>query len=124
MSTEQPGWDEPCFVISIAARMVGLNIQSLRYYERTGLLSPSRSSGNIRLYSPFDIGRLRRIKTLISDMGVNLAGAEVILRLTDRLAEMEALVASLGAEVEVMRARLQEEAGGTPSTGRADRGIL
>ena len=81
-------WDEPCYVISIAARIVGLNAQTLRYYERTGLLEPGRSGGNIRLYSLGDIERLRRIKTLINDLGVNLAGVEVILRLTDQIEEM------------------------------------
>ena len=113
MSTEQPGWDEPCFVISIAARMVGLNIQSLRYYERTGLLSPSRSSGNIRLYSPFDIGRLRRIKTLIGDMGVNLAGVELVLKLMERIVQMEHEMTRLTDEVKRLRSASSGARGAT-----------
>ena len=104
MATRYPDWNEPCYVISVAAKMVRLNAQALRYYERTGLLQPSRSRGNIRLYSLRDIERVQRIKTLIEDMGVNLAGAEVILRLTDQIQEMEAAMGELVAEVERLRA--------------------
>jgi MerR family transcriptional regulator/heat shock protein HspR len=80
---------EPCYVISIAARMLGVHAQTLRYYERAGMIEPSRSRGNRRLYSMEDIERLRRIKTLIDDLGVNLAGVEVIMRMGERMAEME-----------------------------------
>jgi len=86
---------EACYVISVAARLVGVNVHTLRYYERVGLLSPSRSQGHRRLYSVRDIERLRRIKTLVEDMGVNLAGAEIILRLTERIAEMEGYIRQL-----------------------------
>ena len=81
--------DEPYFVISVVARMVGVHAQSLRYYERQGLVEPSRSSGNIRLYRQSDIARLRMIKTMIDDMGVNLAGVEVVLRMMNRIMELE-----------------------------------
>jgi len=81
--------DFACFVISVAARLLEVHPQTLRYYERAGLLRPSRSKGNIRLYSPADIERARQIKRLIDDLGVNLAGVEVILRLTHRLREAE-----------------------------------
>jgi len=80
---------EPCYVISIAARMVGLHAQTLRYYERVGVIEPSRSRGNRRLYSADDIERLKRIKTLMNDLGVNLAGVEVIIRMSKRMIEME-----------------------------------
>ncbi len=96
--------DEPCFVISIAARMVGVHAQTLRYYERAGLVEPSRSEGNIRLYSPQDIERLLQIKTLLEDLGVNLAGAEVILRLTERIAGMEGQMQTMEGEIK----RLQD----------------
>jgi len=79
----------PCYVISIAARMLGIHAQTLRYYEKAGIIQPSRSSGRVRLYSNRDIERLRQIRTLMEDLGVNLAGVEVILRLTHRIAEME-----------------------------------
>ena len=80
---------EPRYVISVAARMLGVHAQTLRYYERAGMIEPSRSRGNRRLYSMDDIERLRRIKTLIDDLGVNLAGVEVIMRMGERMAEME-----------------------------------
>lgn len=80
---------EPCYVISIAARMIGVQTHTLRYYEKVGLVEPARSRGNIRLYSEQDIERLRQIRTLMDDLGVNLAGVEVILRLLDHMAEMQ-----------------------------------
>jgi MerR family transcriptional regulator/heat shock protein HspR len=80
---------KPRYVISIAARMVGIEAHTLRYYERLGLVEPERSRGNIRLYSEDDIDRLRYIKALMSDCGVNLAGVEVTLRLMQRMREMQ-----------------------------------
>jgi len=91
---------DPCYVISVAAKMIGVHAQTLRYYERAGLVAPSRSGGNKRLYSHRDIERLRQIKTLVDDLGVNLAGVEVILRMLDRMADMEQRVEELKAEVE------------------------
>ena len=90
---------EPCYVISVAARMLGLHAQTLRYYERAGMIEPSRSVGNRRLYSMGDIDRLRRIKSLIDDLGVNLAGVEVIMRMAERMAEMERQMRRLEAEI-------------------------
>ena len=90
---------EPCYVISVAARMLGVHAQTLRYYERAGMIEPSRSAGNRRLYSTEDIDQLRRIKTLIDDLGVNLAGVEVILRMGERMADMERQMRSLEAEI-------------------------
>jgi MerR family transcriptional regulator/heat shock protein HspR len=104
-SRQQPDWDEPCFVISVVSRMVGVNAQTLRYYERIELVEPSRSGGNIRLYSQRDIERLHRIKTLVYDMGVNAAGVDVILRLTDQIQQLEGTVEVLRMELE----RLTEE---------------
>ena len=103
MTEEHPGWDEACYIISVAAKMVGLPAQTLRYYERTGLLEPSRSPGNIRLYSPREMAHIRRIKTLINDMGVNLAGVEVALRLMSQLQEMEQVVWQMQTELERLR---------------------
>ena len=99
--------DEPCFVISIAARMVGLHAQTLRYYERVGLIWPSRSVGRQRLYSPADIERLRKIKTFTDEMGMNLAGAEVALKLVDRIEELEDEVQKLSDEVSRLRSHLR-----------------
>ena len=89
---------DPCYVISIAAKMIGVHAQTLRYYERAGLVEPSRSGGNKRLYSHRDIERLRQIKTMVDDLGVNLAGVEVILRMLDRMAEMEQRIRELEEE--------------------------
>ena len=77
------------FVISVAARLVGVHEQTLRYYERAGLVEPARSKGRIRLYSLHDLERVRQIRRLTDEMGVNLAGVEVIMRLTDRIRELE-----------------------------------
>ena len=90
---------EPRYVISIAAQILGVHAQTLRYYERAGIIAPSRSGGNRRLYSMQDIERLRRIKTLIDDLGVNLAGVEVIMRMTERIFEMEKQIRALEAEI-------------------------
>ena len=90
---------EPCYVISIAARMLGIHAQTLRYYERVGLIDPSRSQGNRRLYSARDIERLRQMKSLMDDLGVNLAGVEVILRMRERMIEMEGKLRKMESEI-------------------------
>ncbi len=95
MASENQFRDEPCFVISVAARMVGVHAQTLRYYERVGIIWPSRTVGRQRLYSMADLERIRRVKALIDDMGLNLAGAEVALKLMSRIQELEAEVARL-----------------------------
>jgi MerR family transcriptional regulator/heat shock protein HspR len=83
-------WElKPRYVISVAASIIGIEAHTLRYYERLGLVHPERSSGNIRLYSEEDIERLRYIKALMSDCGVNLAGVEVALRFMQRVKEMQ-----------------------------------
>src|SRR5215207_6480728 len=95
--------NEPCYVISVAAKMVGMHQQTLRYYERAGIIEPSRSRGNIRLYSQRDIARLRQIQRLINDLGVNLAGAEVILKMRDRIEQLEVEVAALRDQLDAAR---------------------
>jgi len=107
-AAEEEG-DEPSYVISIAARMVGMHAQTLRYYERAGLVTPARTKGNIRLYRRSDIERLRLIQKLIADHGVNLAGVDLVLR-------MEVRIRTLRARVAVLEGRLsrQPEAGDEP----------
>ena len=73
------------YVISVAARMCGVHPQTLRHYERIGLVAPARTGGNIRLYSDEDIQRLQQVQRLIDELGVNLAGVEVIMNMTDRI---------------------------------------
>ena len=95
--------DEPRFIISIAARMVGVQVHTLRYYESIGVVEPSRSKGNIRLYSERDVALLRRVKTLMDDLGINLAGVEVFLRMSQRMNEMQNQIMELESEVRRLR---------------------
>lgn len=78
-------FSEPLFVISVAARLVEMHPQTLRKYEREGLIAPSRTSGNLRLYSDQDIERLRQVKYLVEQRGLNLAGVQLALELTREL---------------------------------------
>ena len=98
--------DEPRYVISVAARMLNVQTYSLRYYEKIGIIEPSRSRGNIRLYSDSDIARLKRVRTLMDELGVNLAGIEVILRMTQGITDLQRRIE--GLESELKRLRQQE----------------
>lgn len=100
--------DEPRYVISIAAKIVGVHAQTLRYYERLGIIKPSRSQGRTRIYSQRDIERVRRIKSLTDELGLNLAGAGVILKLVERVAELEMQVRDLTTEIERLRKEPRE----------------
>jgi MerR family transcriptional regulator/heat shock protein HspR len=91
--------NEPKYVISIAARLLGCEIHTLRYYERLGVVKPYRSGGNIRYYSEADIDMLRHIKVLMEDMGINMAGVEVILKLRQRMAQMQHRIDALESEL-------------------------
>ena len=93
--------DEPCYVISVAAGMLSVHPQTLRRYEYLDLVRPARVSGK-RLYSPNDLNRLGRISRLTEDLGVNLAGVEVILNLTERLEAVQ-------SEMDQMREEFQRE---------------
>ena len=96
---------EPRYVISVTARMLGIQTHTLRYYEKIGIIEPARSRGNIRLYSESDITRLRRAKTLMDDLGVNLAGVEVIMRMAQRMTELQ-------DELEELESKLDKLQGG------------
>ena len=80
---------EPRYVISIAARMLNVQTYTLRYYEKVGVIEPHRSKGNVRLYSDRDIAILQRVKSLVDDMGINLPGVEVILRMMEHVGELQ-----------------------------------
>ena len=92
--------DEPRYTISVVARLVNLHPQTLRNYEDNELVVPSRSPGNIRLYTERDVLRLQKIVRMTTELGINLAGVEVVLNLTERME-------SLQAEVEDLQARLE-----------------
>ncbi len=79
---------ERTYTIKVAARLTGLHEQSLRMYERRGLVRPARSKGNIRRYSDADVEQIRFIKRLVDDLGVNLAGVEVILQMRRQVIEL------------------------------------
>lgn len=81
---------EPVFIISVAARLLEMHPQTLRKYEREGLIAPSRTTGNLRLYSDEDLERLRQVKYLVGELGLNLAGVQLVLELTRRLRALEA----------------------------------
>jgi len=89
-------YSEPLFVISVAARLVEMHPQTLRKYEREGLIAPSRTTGNLRLYSDRDIERLRQVKYLVEERGLNLAGVQLALELTHRLRDVRSRLASGG----------------------------
>ena len=94
---------EPKYVISVTARIVGIETHTLRYYERLGLVQPYRSEGNIRYYSESDVEQLRYTKTLMCDLGVNPAGVEVIMHITKKMVEMNLQISELTSEVEKLR---------------------
>ncbi len=73
---------EPVFIISVAARLLEMHPQTLRKYEREGLIAPSRTTGNLRLSSDDDLERLRQVKYLVGERGLNLAGVQLVLELT------------------------------------------
>ncbi|MCX8083690.1 MAG: helix-turn-helix transcriptional regulator [Calditerrivibrio sp.] len=80
--------DKPLYAISVVSAILNIHPQTLRQYERLELVKPSRTMGNVRLYSEDDIEKLRFIITLTRDMGVNLAGVEVILKMREQMEEM------------------------------------
>jgi len=82
-------YEEPVYLISVVANMLKIHPQTLRQYEREGLVEPSRTQGRMRLYSQADIDRMKLILRLTRDMGINLAGVDVILRLRDTMERLE-----------------------------------
>ena len=93
----------PCYVISVAAEMLGTRTHTLRYYEKVGIIKPFRSPGNIRLYTEEDIALMRRIRHLMNDLGVNIAGVEVILNILDRLVDLQRENRELSQELEKLK---------------------
>ncbi|BCD60329.1 MULTISPECIES: heat shock protein transcriptional repressor HspR [unclassified Nitratiruptor] len=93
-------YDEPVYLISVVAKVLNIHPQTLRQYEREGLISPSRTQGKTRLYSQKDIDRIKTILRLTRDLGVNLAGVDIILRLKEQMAEMEKEIEYLRSELE------------------------
>ena len=88
-------YDEPVYLISIVAKVLDIHPQTLRQYERENLITPARSNGRIRLYSQRDIDKIKLILRLTRELGVNLAGVDIILRLKDNVDSMEKEIAQL-----------------------------
>ena len=96
-------------MISIAAELVGMHPQTLRMYEAKGLVRPGRTPGNTRLYSDADLERLRLIQRLTTQLGLNLAGVETVLRLEDELARLRTRVERLEREMRDEIARVHRQ---------------
>jgi MerR family transcriptional regulator/heat shock protein HspR len=105
--------DKPRYMISVAAELVAMHPQTLRLYEAKGLVRPSRTPGGTRLYSDADIQRLRLIQRLTTELGLNLAGVEHVLRLQDELerlyARMQRVEKELKAEIEAIHKSYRRE---------------
>ena len=97
--------DRPRYMISVAADLVGMHPQTLRVYEAKGLVRPKRTAGNTRLYSELDLERLRLVQRLTTELGLNLAGVEHVLRLEDQLQRMQRRLERLERE---LRDRVEE----------------
>lgn len=91
-------YDEPVYLISVVAKILNIHPQTLRQYEREGLIEPGRTMGKMRLYSKRDIDKIKMILRLTRELGVNLAGVDIILRLKDKLDELDAINENLRIE--------------------------
>ena len=91
-------YDEPVYLIKKKKKILEIHPQTLRQYEKEGLIQPERTDGKMRLYSQRDIDKIKTILRLTRDLGVNLAGVDIILRLKERLDELDALTEELKAQ--------------------------
>lgn len=99
----------PVFMISVAAELAEMHPQTLRMYERRGLIRPRRSSKSTRLYSLDDVDRLRRIQQLVGECGLNLAGVERVLEMEEQLAALQRRLEQLQADMEQLAAQARED---------------
>ena len=111
--------DERFYAIGVVARMYNIHQQTLRLYEREGLLKPARSDGNTRLYSERDLERLELILNLSRDMGVNLAGVDIILNLREKMREMHV---QMNEMVKFLKEQLEKKA--QPEQTTSERGLV
>lgn len=96
-------YDEPVYLISVVAKILEIHPQTLRQYEREGLVAPGRTDGKMRLYSQRDIDKIKMILRLTRDLGVNLAGVDIILRLKDKLDDQDKEIESLHLSLEKLK---------------------
>jgi MerR family transcriptional regulator/heat shock protein HspR len=104
------------FLISVAAELAGMHAQTLRTYDRLGLVSPGRSSGGGRRYSQHDVDLLREVQRLSQDEGVNLAGIKRIIELTNQVGALQSRLKELAAEMEVLRANQRRDVAVLPKS--------
>lgn len=104
------------FLISVAAELAGMHAQTLRTYDRIGLVSPQRSSGGGRRYSERDVDLLREVQRLSHDEGVNLAGIKRIIELTNQVEALQSRVKEMAAELEMLRANQRREIAVVPKS--------
>src|SRR2546430_6576763 len=112
--------DRALYIISVAAELAGVHPQTLRIYERKGLLQPARTAGNTRRYSDRDIDRLRTIQKLTQDHGVNLAGVKMIVEMGHELDRMQRRMERLARELTETRRRLEDRPGARMALVRYD----
>ena len=103
------GLDQDLFFISVAARMLGMHPQTLRKYERLGLIQPSRTIGSMRLYSRGELERIKLIKRLVDDGGINLAGVQRLLSIADVVQRLRPLVREDALSARDTRRRVTHE---------------
>lgn len=108
--------DAPVFVISVAAQLAGMHAQTLRQYDRIGLVTPGRTVGGGRRYSARDVALLREVQRLSQDEGVNLAGIKRIIELTNQVEALQARLRELAEEVEQLRARQRRDVAVVPKS--------
>jgi MerR family transcriptional regulator/heat shock protein HspR len=104
------------FLISVAAELAGMHAQTLRTYDRLGLVSPSRSSGGGRRYSERDVDLLREVQRLSQDEGVNLAGIKRIIELTNQVEALQSRVKEMASEIEALRANQRRDLAVVPKS--------
>jgi MerR family transcriptional regulator/heat shock protein HspR len=104
------------FLISVAAELAGMHAQTLRTYDRLGLVSPSRSSGGGRRYSEHDVDLLREVQRLSQDEGVNLAGIKRIIELTNQVEALQSRVKEMASEIEALRANQRRDLAVVPKS--------
>ena len=107
--------DRALYIISVAAELAGVHPQTLRIYERKGLLQPQRTAGNTRRYSDRDIDRLRAIQELTQEKGVNLAGVKMIVELENELERMRRRMERMARELDAARRRVRQESERQPT---------
>lgn len=104
------------FLISVAAELAGMHAQTLRTYDRLGLVTPSRTSGGGRRYSQHDVELLREVQRLSQDEGVNLAGIKRIIELTNQVEALQSRVKEMAEEIAVLRANQRREVAVVPKS--------